>query len=139
VALVVVLDQLSRNLHRGSAEAFAADARARALVYQGLAHGDDQVLRPIERLFFYMPLEHSEALEDQERCVALFRELALAVAAAPDADAKQVAQFESFIDFAVRHRDIIARFGRFPHRNAVLGRASTDEELEFLQQPNSSF
>ncbi len=139
LALVILLDQLSRNIYRGTPEAFAADTKARVLVHQGLAVGDDKVLKPIERLFFYLPLEHSEELADQDRCVALCREVALAVANDPEADPGRVKQFESFVDYAIRHRDIIARFGRFPHRNAVLGRASTAEELEFLAQPGSSF
>jgi uncharacterized protein (DUF924 family) len=133
LALIVVLDQLSRNIHRGSPEAFAADPQARALTDEGLARAHDRELRPIERLFFYLPLEHSEALADQQRCVELMRELAGEVAP------EQREQFEGFVDYAVRHLEIVARFGRFPHRNAVLGRTSTPEELEFLTQPGSSF
>lgn len=133
LALIVVLDQLSRNIHRGSAEAFDADAQARALVREGLALGHDRELRPIERVFFYLPLEHSEALADQDECVSLFRALA------DEAPAEHAARFANYVDFAVKHRDIVARFGRFPHRNATLGRDSTDDELAFLRQPGSSF
>lgn len=129
LALIVVLDQLSRNIHRNDPEAFAADARARALTEEGLARGHDRELQAIERLFFYLPLEHSESLDDQERCIALMQALA-------DEFGEQ---YVGYVDYAVRHRDIIARFGRFPHRNAVLGRPSTAEELEFLTQPGSSF
>ncbi|MFO7566042.1 MAG: DUF924 family protein [Enhygromyxa sp.] len=136
LALIVVLDQLSRNIHRDDPEAFAADEQARALSEAGLERGHDRQLRPIERVFFYLPLEHSESLADQERCVELMRALAEEVA---KQDLARREQFEGFVDYAVRHRDIIARFGRFPHRNAVLGRASTPEELEFLTQPGSSF
>lgn len=136
LALIIVLDQLSRNIHRNHPEAFAADERARALTHEGLARAHDRELRPIERLFFYLPLEHSESLADQERCVALMRELA-EQATADDPTRRE--QFAGFVDYAVRHRDIVARFGRFPHRNAVLGRPSTPEELEFLTQPGSSF
>jgi uncharacterized protein (DUF924 family) len=133
LALIVVLDQMSRNIHRDSPEAFAADERARALTLTGLERGHDRELRPIERLFFYLPLEHSEALADQQRCVELMGALASEV---EDAEREQ---FVGFVDYAVRHRDIIERFGRFPHRNAVLGRESTAAELEFLTQPGSSF
>lgn len=138
-ALIIALDQFSRNLFRGDPESFAADPKARALVHEGLARKHDRELKPIERLFFYMPLEHSEDLDEQEQCVALMRALADEVAAEPGVDQARRDRFVNFIDFAVRHRDIIARFGRFPHRNAVLGRESTPEELEFLKQPNSSF
>lgn len=133
LALVIVIDQLSRNIHRGSAEMFAADAQARALVREGLALGHDRMLQPIERVFFYLPLEHSESLADQHDCVALFE--ALAADVAPE----QRSRFEFYTSFAVKHRDIVARFGRFPHRNALLGRTSSDEELAFLQTPGSSF
>jgi uncharacterized protein (DUF924 family) len=91
------------------------------------------LLRPIERLFFYLPFEHSEELADQDQSVALFRKLASSV---PE-EARPV--FSQFVDYAVRHRDVIARFGRFPHRNLILGRDSTPEELEFLEQPGAGF
>lgn len=133
LALILLLDQIPRAVHRGLPQAFAYDADARDVASQGLASGADRLLRPIQRLFFYLPFEHSEELEDQERSVALFRELAASV---PDTDRET---FEFFLDYAVRHHEIVARFGRFPHRNAVLGRASTPEEMEFLRQPNSSF
>jgi uncharacterized protein (DUF924 family) len=121
LAFVIVLDQFSRNMYRDSARAFAGDGRAVEVVLDGLAAGADQQLRAQERPFFYMPLMHSERLEFQDRCIALFEN---------DAD---------FVKYAGRHRDIIRRFGRFPHRNAVLGRPCTDEELAFLEQPGSSF
>jgi uncharacterized protein (DUF924 family) len=133
LALIVVLDQLSRNILRGDPETYAADEHARALTLRGLELGHDRELSPTERLFFYLPLEHSESLDDQERCVALMKQLAAEV------DEDRRATFTGYIDYAIRHRDIIARFGRFPHRNAVLGRTSTPEELEFLTQPGSSF
>ncbi len=139
LALIVVLDQLSRNILRGDPSTYAADAQARALTLAGLERGHDRALRPIERLFFYLPLEHSEALADQQRCVALMQELADEVAAEPGVDDARRDRFAGFVDYAIRHRDIIARFGRFPHRNALLGRSSTAEELEFLTQPGSSF
>jgi len=132
-ALIIVLDQLSRNIHRGDPQTYAADEQARALTLAGLEAGHDRELAPLERLFFYMPLEHSEELADQERCVALMRALA------DEVDADRRKQFAGFVDFAIAHRDIVARFGRFPHRNAVLGRPSTAEELAFLTEPGSSF
>jgi uncharacterized protein (DUF924 family) len=133
LALILLLDQIPRAIHRGRPEAFAHDAVARRVASQGLASGADRLLRPIERVFFYLPFEHSEELSDQEHSVALFRELAESV---PDDDRET---FDFFLDYAVRHHAVIARFGRFPHRNAVLGRQSTPEEIQFLGQPGSSF
>lgn len=121
LAHVIALDQLSRNLHRDTPRAFENDARALAVALEGLEHGVDRVLGPDERSFLYMPLMHSEDLAVQERCVALF------------------ADSPENLSFAEAHRDIVRRFGRFPHRNAVLGRASTPEEQEFLRGPGSSF
>ncbi len=133
LALILLCDQLPRNSYRNTAQAFAFDLLARAWCMEGLRDGVDRQLRTIERVFFYMPLEHSEALEDQERSVALFAELATG------ADPAQRKTFDGFHDFAIRHRDIVKRFGRFPHRNAILGRTSTPEELIFLATPGSSF
>ncbi len=133
LALVIVCDQFPRNIYRGSGDAFALDARARALTRRLLDTNTHRELRRIERVFVYLPLEHSETLADQDECVALYEALA-AEAAADGAEG-----FAGYVDYAVRHRDIIARFGRFPHRNAALGRESTDEEREFLTQPGSSF
>ena len=127
LALILLLDQIPRAIHRGRPEAFAYDADALRVAAQGLASGADRLLRPIERVFFYMPFEHSEELSDQERSIVLFRELAETV---PESDRET---FDFFLDFAVRHHAIIARFGRFPHRNAVLGRQSTPEEVAFLR------
>ncbi len=133
LALILLLDQLPRAIHRGTPAAFAQDARARRVAEIGLESGADKLLRPIERLFFYLPFEHSEELGDQERSVALYRELVTAV---PEG---QQETFAGFIEYAVKHRDIIARFGRFPHRNRILGRESTPEETAFLEEPGSSF
>ena len=127
VALVVVLDQFSRNLHRGDARAFAQDAYARECANQALARGDERVLLPVQRQFLYLPLEHSEDLADQERCVELMRSL------------EPFPETKGLTEWAEKHRVIVARFGRFPHRNAALGRESTPEEIEFLKQPGSSF
>ncbi|MCK5378207.1 MAG: DUF924 domain-containing protein [Acidobacteria bacterium] len=133
LALVLLTDQFPRNIFRDSPAAFRFDALARNLCVEGLETRADRELRPIERVFFYLPLEHSEDLDDQNRCVALFRELAEEVGA----DIKET--FENFVAFALRHQVIIERFGRFPHRNSILGRQSTREETDFLTQPGSSF
>ncbi len=136
LALILLTDQFPRNIHRDTPQAFAFDPLARAWCIDGLALGMDAALRPIERVFFYLPLEHSESLPDQDRAVALFETLAAEAARlAPDGRAA----FEGFADYARRHRDVIARFGRFPHRNRILGRASTESERAFLREPGSSF
>jgi len=127
LALLVVLDQFSRNLYRDDSRAFAQDARALGCAKLVIDREWDLVLRPVERQFCYLPFEHSERLEDQDRAFALFSGLG---------------QFPETRDLAVwseKHRAIIRRFGRFPHRNAALGRASTPEEKEFLAGPGSSF
>ena len=134
VALVIVLDQFSRNLHRGSPRAFANDARALALAREGVARAEHEALAPLHAYFLIMPFMHAEDREAQARCVALFRALA---DAAPNEALR--ATFANGADFAERHRVIVDRFGRFPHRNEVLGRASTPEELAFLKEPGSSF
>lgn len=133
LALIILTDQLPRNIYRGTPAAFAFDARARALCLDGLASGQDRELRPIQRVFWYMPLEHSEDPAHQNRSVALFRELMDEV----DDELRETLRVN--LDFAVRHEEIIQRFGRFPHRNAILGRTSTAEELAFLDEPGSSF
>lgn len=133
LALVILTDQFPRNMYRGTPAAFAFDAKARALCLEGLASGQDRELRPIQRVFWYMPLEHSEDRAHQDRSVALFRELL------DEVGAEQRGTFQVNLDFAVRHQEIIQRFGRFPHRNAILGRISTPEELAFLEEPGSSF
>ena len=133
LALILLLDQIPRAIHRGTPAAFAQDELARKTAQQGLDSGADKLLRPIERLFFYLPFEHSEDLADQDRSVALFRELAATV---PESKRQT---FAEFLDYAVRHREVVALFGRFPHRNAILDRESTAEEKSFLEQPGSSF
>lgn len=127
LALIVVLDQFPRNLYRGSSRAFATDAQALAAAQLALARGFDRALVPVQRWFVYLPFEHAEDLAMQHRCLELFEDLR----SDPDSAGS--------IDYARRHFQIIARFGRFPHRNAVLGRVSTPEEIEFLQQPGSGF
>jgi uncharacterized protein (DUF924 family) len=133
LALILLFDQFPRNIYRETPRAFSHDQLASRLALGGIATGTDRELRAIERVFFYLPLEHSESAELQERSVALFTALAAGV---PEADRKT---FAGYVDYAVRHRDVIHRFGRFPHRNHILGRDSTPEETAFLKQPGSSF
>jgi uncharacterized protein (DUF924 family) len=133
LALILLLDQLPRAIHRATPAAFAQDSKARRVAGRGLESGADRLLRPIERLFIYLPFEHSEDIADQDRSVELFRELAASVPKA------HLRTFAGFVDYAVRHREVIARFGRFPHRNLILGRESTPEEKAYLEQPGSSF
>ena len=133
LAYVIVLDQFSRNMYRDTAEMFAYDRRARDVAVEGIDAGMDRDLGVAERIFLYMPLMHSEPIVDQDRCVELF------AAWHDEAPAEAREPIAESLKFAHMHRDIVARFGRFPHRNAALGRASTEEELEFLKQPGSSF
>lgn len=122
LALVIVLDQFPRNMFRGEARAFATDPQARAAACAILQHAWDKQMTLAERLFAYLPFEHSEALEDQDRACELMQ----------DFDDEQRR-------YAERHREIIRRFGRFPHRNGILGRPSTPAEIEFLKMPGSGF
>jgi uncharacterized protein (DUF924 family) len=133
LALLIVLDQFPRNLYRDDARAWATDVKAQRLALSGLDERFDQSLPPLQRVFAYLPLEHAEDIGLQQRSVALFE--ALHVAAAPG----ERARYADFLDYARRHREVIARFGRFPHRNAVLGRASTPEEISYLAQPGAGF
>ena len=133
LALIILADQFPRNIYRDSPRAFSFDAKALAWSLEGIEQSHDQLLQPIERTFFYLPLEHSERLDHQERSVRMVGELVPLVAA----EQKEI--FEHYLNVAILHRDIIARFGRFPHRNHILGRSSTAEELYFLAQPGSSF
>jgi uncharacterized protein (DUF924 family) len=127
LALVLLLDQFPRNLFRGTAAAYASDAKARAVAQGAVAAGHDGALSPVQRVFLYLPFEHSENLADQDRSCRLFAALGEHPAHA------------ELVRYAERHREIIARFGRFPHRNAILGRATTAEEAAFLEEPDSSF
>lgn len=130
LAHILVLDQFPRNLFRGTARAFAGDALALELATALVASGRDKNLPPLRRWFAFMPFEHSEALIEQERSVALFAGLRRE---------GQQDLFEAAYDYALRHRAVIERFGRFPHRNILLGRDSTPEELEALQWPEYHF
>lgn len=133
LALVLLLDQLPRMIFRDTPKAFSGDLRAQALVAQGIATDFDRQLQPIQRVFIYLVFEHCENLAVQDEAVARYSDL---VAQQPERDR---ALFSDYLDFAERHQQVIARFGRFPHRNAVLGRTSTAEELAFLSQPGSRF
>jgi uncharacterized protein (DUF924 family) len=133
IALIVVLDQFSRHIHRGTAAAFAQDAAAQRLAAGGVEQGTDRALIPAQRAFFYLPFEHAENLELQRKGTRLFERLSQEVAPA------WRKEYIGFADYSGHHRDIIERFGRFPHRNATLRRASTPEEIEFLKEPGSSF
>lgn len=124
LALVILLDQVPRNLFRDTPRAFATDARALAVAELAVGRGYDAGLSPEERVFLYLPFEHSEDIGIQRRSVDLFR--------------RNVGP-GIFLDYAQRHLDIVERFGRFPHRNRILGRRSTEEEIEFLKQPDSAF
>lgn len=123
LAEIVVLDQFSRNIFRDSARAFEADSQALALAQEAVRLGSDRQLNPQQRTFLYMPYMHSESRIIHTTALDLFRENGL----------------QSNLDFEIRHKEIIDRFGRYPHRNSLLGRESTPEELEFLEEPGSSF
>lgn len=133
VAYLLLLDQFSRNIHRGSPRAFEQDERALRATLEALNLGTDRALHPLERYFLYMPLMHAEDRVVQARSVEAFSELAEA------SDVAYRTLTEAAVDYAKRHRAVIDRFGRFPHRNAILGRASTQEETAFLLEPRSSF
>ncbi|WP_219118671.1 DUF924 family protein [Janthinobacterium sp. UMAB-56] len=128
LARLIVLDQFARNVYRGTPRAFAGDAEALALAVSMTEQRLDQQLPPMLRAFAYLPFEHAEDLAMQARAVELFQLLS-----------QSQPGFDGMLDYAERHQEVIARFGRFPHRNAILGRASTPQELEFLRQPGSSF
>ena len=127
LALIVVLDQFPRNMYRGDARMYAADEKAREAARHAVEHAYDRELSPYGRLFMYLPFEHSEELDDQRLSVELFRGLATEMGS------------EDLLGYAVRHLEIIERFGRFPHRNEILGRRTTPEETKFLSGPDSSF
>ena len=127
LALVIVLDQFTRNAFRGTSRAFEGDGRALGLVKEGLKHGYADSLNAVERMFFYMPLEHSESISDQQRSVELFTRLQEDCVDTPLAQAAT-----TWLEYAVAHARIIERFGRYPHRNRVLARTSTVEEIDYL-------
>ena len=129
LALLLLLDQFARNIFRGEAKAYLGDARAREVAAEAIARGFDQRYPFPDRVFFYLPFEHCETLANQDRHIALM-----------EACVREFGEVAAeFLEYAHRHRAIIQRFGRFPHRNAALGRETTEEEAEFLKGPNSSF
>lgn len=133
LSLILVLDQLSRNIYRGKPEAFAGDHLSRELTLALIDSGQDQELYPIERVFAYLPLEHSERLSDQLLCLKCMERL--------EAQAPQDTRpaFKDFRQYAQRHLELIERFGRFPHRNAILGRESTPQEVQYMEDGGESF
>ncbi len=128
LSLIILLDQFPRNMFRDTPRAFATDAMALEAARLAVAQCYDQAVISVERIFYYLPFEHSESLADQARCVALVQALVNEDPSRAD-----------FFDYALRHQAVIAQFERFPHRNRILGRASTESEVEFLRQPGSSF
>jgi uncharacterized protein (DUF924 family) len=133
LARVLLCDQFPRNMYRDSPRAFDYDERARKLAREALDAGQDKKLRPVERVFLYLPFEHSETVDDQTLSLRLYTEL---VEDVPETDRPT---YQKFLEYARKHKEIIDRFGRFPHRNAILGRQSTAAEAEFLKGPGSSF
>lgn len=130
LALIVMLDQFPRNIFRGLPKAFAADAKARSIARRAIDRGIDQALPSVQRMFIYLPFEHSENLADQRKCIALYSEILPCF----EVEFSEKACFSVY-----RHCEIIERYGRFPHRNEVIGRESSAEELEFLKEAHSSF
>ncbi|MFG5778619.1 DUF924 family protein [Comamonas sp. J-3] len=135
LALIVLLDQFSRNIYRNTAQAFAGDARALALSHRMQAQGQDQLLPAVVRVFVYLPMEHSEVLAEQARSVQAFTDLVASAAG----DETLQSYLRGSLDYAFRHQQVIAEFGRFPHRNAALGRSSTAAEQAYLAQPGAGF
>jgi uncharacterized protein (DUF924 family) len=133
LALLIVRDQFSRNLYRDDARAWAGDPDTQVIALDGIARGDDQRLSPLQRVFAYMPLEHAESMVLQTHCVHLFERL---IAGLLEAERPS---FQSYLQFARRHHDVVAQFGRFPHRNAILGRADTPAEQAYLATPGAGF
>ncbi|MCE5316771.1 MAG: DUF924 domain-containing protein [Parachlamydia sp.] len=133
LGLILLLDQFTRNAYRNTPQAFACDALAQQVALEGIARGDDLQLRPIERCFFYLPLEHAEDLALQELSIAKFDHLV------SDLPESQREDYQGYADYAGHHYRIIKRFGRFPHRNAILGRESTQDEVQYLTGSLSSF
>lgn len=133
LARILALDQIPRNIHRGTARAFAFDAQAREAAAEAVERGHDLALHPLESIFVYLPFEHAEDAATQARSVACFGEL---LARAP---ANQIGIFEGCLDYAHRHAEVIRRFGRFPHRNEMLGRPCTAEEAAYLRDGGQRF
>ena len=133
LALIILLDQFTRNIYRGKPEAFQYDNKAKRICAEGIKNGTDKELEIIERCFYYLPLEHSENMEDQNMCVSLYEELLVTE------DKSKLPVIKNSLDYAVIHRNIIEEFGRFPHRNKILNRESTDKELDYLSKQGNKF
>lgn len=133
MSLILLLDQFPRNIYRGLSRQYAGDEQALSLALSGINSGADAALDPVERMFFYMPLQHAEALDVQDESIAAYRRLSME---APDA---LKPTFESALDYAKRHRAVIAQFGRFPHRNRILGRPSTPDEIAYIKAGGEDF
>lgn len=133
LAMIILLDQFSRVIHRDTMNAFVQDNKALKITQEGVSQGFDKSLRLIERVFYYMPLEHAENIDIQNQSVALFQQLYF------ESPVELKTEFQNYLNFAEQHRDIIKRFNRFPHRNSVLKRISGAEEIAFLAEPESSF
>ena len=133
LALIILLDQFSRHIHRGTAQAFSQDGKAQALCVDGIGAGDDARCHAVERSFFYLPLEHAEDIEKQELSVRAFAQLV------QDVPEQYQKSFESSLSFARSHHYVIEKFGRFPELNEILGRESTAEEVEFIASGKYSF
>ena len=133
LALIILLDQFSRHIHRGTAESFAQDEKSQQLSIEGISAGDDLNLHPVERSFFYLPLEHAEDMELQNLSIEAFRQLI------QDVPEQYRKPFEASLEWAEKHRYVIERFGRFPELNEILGRESTTEEMAFIEEGRYSF
>lgn len=133
LSLIILLDQFSRHIHRGYVEAFAQDLKSQELCLDGIAAGDDLGLHPVERSFFYLPLEHAENLDRQNLSVEAFFRLV------QDVPENQRENYLQMLDYAQKHQCVIERFGRFPELNTILGRESTGEEVAFIENAEYSF
>ena len=133
LALIILLDQFSRNIYRGSADAFKNDPQALDIALDGINKKEHLSLTPVEQSFLYMPLEHSESLENQNLCVELFTALKKSL------PVEKTEGVQGWLDYAVIHRDIVEKFGRFPHRNKILERESTQEEIDYLTEGGHTF
>lgn len=133
LAAVITLDQFPRNIYRRTPRSFSYDDKALTWTLEAVAQGIDEALEPLQRVFLYLPLEHSENMEDQDRSLERFAHIVTCV------KPEERPRYRDFLHYAWRHYEIIKRFGRYPHRNKVLGRDSTEQETRFLEQPGSSF
>ena len=135
MALILLFDQFARNIYRDTEEAFSQDKNAIEICINGIKKGFDEELHTVQRIFYYMPLMHSEDISMQEKSIECFSNLAKEFATS-ESIAKMVS---GSFEYAMKHYEIVKRFGRYPHRNAILGRESTPEEIEFISEPGSSF